>query len=51
MADLGRGVCLAFVSKLNVFLSKLSSGCHFLHKYSEGERNMQSPKGMAEFGR
>lgn len=49
MADLGRGVCLAFVSKLNVFLSELSAGCHLLHKYSEGDRNMQSPKGV-EFG-
>lgn len=49
MADPGRGVCLAFVSKLNVFLSKLSAGCHLLHKYSEGDGNMQSPKGV-EFG-
>ena len=46
MADLGRGVCLASVSKLNVFLSKLSAGCHLLHKYSEGDGNMQSPKGV-----
>lgn len=40
MADLGRGVCLASVSKLNVFLSKLSAGCHLLHKYSEEDGNM-----------
>lgn len=50
MADLGMGISLASVSKLNVFLSKLSAGCHLLHKYSEGDRNMQSPKGVG-FGR
>lgn len=50
MADLGRGVCLTFVSKLNVFLSKLSSGCHFLHKYSEKDRSIQSPE-QVELGR
>lgn len=41
----GGGNCRPALSKLDVFLSKLSAGCHCLLKYSE---EMRAPRGRSE---